>query len=148
MISSLFSNIYNVVECFEWFQDIQDSNCLTLSLINNNWANWADIEGLDSPKIKTMLIKKLSKYYDGNIHSNIDLGMREETSDKGSLCGMAAVYQAAQQTILTISQLKQMSYDDVKIAIGEVLGITADDSKKAKDVELLTSYYEGKQLMF
>ena len=95
-----------------------------------------------------MLIKKLSKYYDGKIHSNIDLGMREETSDKGSLCGMAAVYQAAQQTILTVSQLKQMSYDDVKIAVGEVLGMTAEDSKKTKDVELLTSYYEGMQLMY
>ena len=115
-----------------------------MSLINNFWAKLEDIDGLDPPKLKSMLIKKLSKYYDGSIHSEIDLGMREETSDKGSLCGMAAVYQAGHQTILTISQLKQMSYDDVKIKIGEVLGMTADDSKKAKDVELLISFYDGK----
>ena len=132
------------VECFPWFQDIEDPNCISLGLINNYWADLEDIQTLDPPAIKTMLIKKLSKYYDGNIHSEIDLGMREETSDKGSLCGMAAVYQAGHQTILTISQLKQMSYDDVKIKIGEVLGMTADDSKKAKDVELLTSFHEGK----
>ena len=114
-----------------------------MSLINNFWAKLEDIDGLDPPKLKSMLIKKLSKYYDGNIHSEIDLGMREETSDKGSLCGMAAVYQAGHQTILTISQLKLMSYDDVKIKIGEVLGMTPEDCKKAKDVELLNSYYNG-----
>ena len=42
---------------------------------------------------------------------------------------MAAVYQAALQTILTRSELKQMSYDDVKIKLGEILGMDETSSK-------------------
>ena len=57
---------------------------------------------------------------------------------------MASVYQAAQQTILTISELKQMSYNDAKIKIGAVLGMDESDSQKAKDPELLYSYYLGR----
>ena len=68
---------------------------------------------------------------------------REETSDKGSVCGMAAVYQAALQTILTRSELKQMSYNDVKIRIGEILGMDETSSKSARDVTLLEEFYEG-----
>ena len=41
------------------------------------------------------------------------------------MCGMAAVYQAGLQSILTRSEINQMSYNDVKIRIGEVLGMDA-----------------------
>ena len=98
---------------------------------------------MEEANILDTLIKMLSKYYDGNIHSEVDLRMREETSEKGSLCGMAAVYQAGLQTLFSISEIKQMSYNDVKIKIGELLGLDGTDSKKAVDVNLLTSYYEG-----
>ena len=56
---------------------------------------------------------------------------------------MAAVYQAALQTILTRSELNQMSYNDVKIKIGEILGMDETLSKNAKDVILLEDFYEG-----
>ena len=98
---------------------------------------------MEDADILDTLIKKLSKYYDSSIHSEIDLRMREETSDKGSLCGMAAVYQAGLQTLFSISELKQMSYNDVKIKIGEYVGLDATNAKKAVDVSLLTSFYEG-----
>ena len=56
---------------------------------------------------------------------------------------MAAVYQAALQTILTRSELNQMSYNDVKIKLGEILGMDETSSKNAKDVTLLEDFYEG-----
>ena len=56
---------------------------------------------------------------------------------------MAAVYQAALQTILTRSELNQMSYNDVKIQLGEILGMDETMSKNAKDVTLLEDFYEG-----
>ena len=56
---------------------------------------------------------------------------------------MAALYQAALQTILTRSELKQMSYNDVKIRIGEILGMDETSSKSAWDVTLLEEFYEG-----
>ena len=68
---------------------------------------------------------------------------REETSDKGSVCGMAAVYQAGLQTILTRSELNQLSYNDVKIRIGAILGMDESESKNAKDVTLLEDFYAG-----
>ena len=68
---------------------------------------------------------------------------REETSDKGSVCGMAAVYQAGLQTFLTRSELNQLSYNDVKIRIGAILGLDESESKNAKDVTLLEDFYTG-----
>ena len=34
-------------------------------------------------QIKALLIEKLSTYYDGAIHSSVDLSMRDEIADKG-----------------------------------------------------------------
>ena len=56
---------------------------------------------------------------------------------------MAAMYQAALQTILTRSELNQMSYNDVKIRIGEILGMDETSSKNARDAILLEEFYEG-----
>ncbi len=56
---------------------------------------------------------------------------------------MAAVYQASLQTILTRSELNQMSYNDVKIRIGQILGMDETSSKNARDVTLLEEVYEG-----
>ena len=70
--------------------------------------------------------------------------MREVTGDKGSLCGMAAMYQAASQTILTISQIKQMSFNDVKAEIGLELLYDSATAKKQKDLEIIGEYYSCK----
>ena len=59
------------------------------------------------------------------------------------MCGMAAVYQAGLQSILTRSEINQMSYNDVKIRIGEVLGMDATTSRNSKDVTLLENFYTG-----
>ena len=56
---------------------------------------------------------------------------------------MAALYQAALQTILTRSEINQMSYNDVKIRIGEILGMDETSSKSAKDIILLEEFYKG-----
>ena len=70
--------------------------------------------------------------------------MREVTGDKGSLCGMAAMYQAASQTILTMSEMKQMSFDEVKVLMGTLL-LDMDEatSKATKDIEFLAEYRTG-----
>ena len=91
--------------------------------------------------IKNLLLEKLKFYYDGFIHSIVDLSMREVTGDKGSLCGMSALYQAAQQTILTVSQIQQMSFDDVKARVGETLGLDSVNVKKENDVDLIEDFY-------
>ena len=83
------------------------------------------------------------RFYNGKVHTIVDLGMRDETADKGSVCGMAAVYQAGLQTLLTVSQIKQMSYTEVKIRIGETINLDSSSSKNSKDVTLLDNFYTG-----
>ena len=103
---------------------------------------------MEKADVSNLLNQKLNYYYDGEIHSIVDLSMREVTGDKGSLCGMAAMYQAARQTILTVSELKQMSFDDVKARVGLSLGYDQTNAKKQKDVEIINEFYYCKFLTF
>ena len=96
---------------------------------------------MEEADIKNLLIKKLNYYYDGEIHSIVDLSMREVIGDKGSLCGMAALYQAARQTLLTISQIKQMSFNDVKVLMGQEMLYDKTTSIKLKDQEFISMYF-------
>ena len=136
------------VECFEWQSYIAEPDCIELSLINNKWSTQAELAEMSETDIKNLLLDRLKFYYDGFIHSIVDLSMREVTGDKGSLCGMAAMYQAASQTILTISQIKQMSFNDVKVAIGLELLYDSATAKKQKDLEIIGEYYSCKNIRF
>ena len=71
----------------------------------------------------------------------MDLNLRNEMGDKGSLCGLAAVYQAGVQTILTVSAIKQMGFDDVKKALGAEMNIDPVSTTKMKDKEFLELYH-------
>ena len=115
-----------------------------MSLLNNKWLTQAELDLLSEADTKNIFLEKLRFYFDGDIHSIVDLSMRDVTGDKGSLCGMASLYQAAQQTVLTTSQIKQMSYDDVKAKLGESLGLDSVNVKKENDVDLIESFYSCK----
>ena len=130
----------SLVECFEWEMYINKQDCLKDSLINNRWALEKDISESEPVKQKELLIEKLNQFYDGNIHSQMDLSMRDETGDKGSLCGMAAMYHAGVSTILSVSEIKQMSFDNVKEKIALVVGIESDMIKRQKDKVLLGQF--------
>lgn len=122
---------------------MDDEDCLGKALVNNEWAKPEDVVDLPENEKKSLLIEKMVLSYDGQIHSQLDLSMRAVTGDKGSLCGLAAMYQAAFLTVLTKSQLKQMSFDDVKVLIGEILGLDETTAKKTKDMEILALYHQG-----
>ena len=140
-----FANIYIlfVVDCNVPWNYVDDEDCLGKALVNNEWANLEDVEDLPEKEKKSLLIEKMVLSYDGQIHSQLDLSMRAVTGDKGSLCGLAAMYQAAFLTVLTKSQLKQMSFDDVKVLIGDILGLDETTAKKTKDMEILALYHQG-----
>ena len=54
---------------------------------------------------KTLLMEKLNQKLNSSVHNHIDLNLREISSEQGSLCGMAAIYQALGDTLLTRSQV-------------------------------------------
>ena len=115
---------------------------MKLSILNNHWALEEELVDMDSLGLKEHLTTNLEKVYDSEMHSKLDLNLRPETGDKGSLCGMSAMYQAGVSTILSVSEIKQMSYDDVKEKIALVVGIAPDQIKKQKDIPLLESFHE------
>ena len=119
-----------------------EPNCIELSLINNKWSTQAELAEMSETDIKNLLLEKLKFYYDGFIHSIVDLSMREVTGDKGSLCGMSALYQAARQTILTVSQIKQMSFNDVKVLLGGEMFYDKTTTIKLSDYELISFYHD------
>ena len=133
------------VECFAWHSYIlegEGDDCITASLLNNNWVTSEDLASLEAADRKNLLIKKLNFYYSGDVHSIVDLSMREVTGDKGSLCGMSSLYQAARQTILTVSQIKQMSFTAVKVLLGEEMFYDKTTTIKLSDYELTSFYYD------
>ena len=68
---------------------------------------------------------------------------RKVSDTKGGLCGLAALYQALENTILTTSALGEMSYDAMRGRVAEELGLESQDSKSLSDEELLEWFYEG-----
>ena len=64
--------------------------------------------------LTNLLVQKLHFYLSSDFHSVVDLSMRDLTGDKGSLCGLAALYKAGLETLLTVSHLKQLNYDDIR----------------------------------
>ena len=59
---------------------------------------------------------------------------------------MAALYQALENTILTKSALKKLSYDSMKEEIGKELKI--DNFKSETDYKLLQKYHESSFTLF
>ena len=52
---------------------------------------------------KNLLMEKLNQKLNSSVHNHIDLNLREISSEQGSLCGMAAIYQALGDTLLSRS---------------------------------------------
>ena len=65
------------------------------------------------------------------------------SDNKGGLCGLAALYQALENTILTRSALRMMSYDAMRERVAEELGLQSQDFTSFSDEEILEQFFEG-----
>ena len=102
------------VSCSDWSEILSSPDCVRQSLVLNSWADPASLDPLEDSEVKNLLIKKLHFYLWSEVHSVVDLTMRDLTGDKGSLCGLAALYRAGLGTLVTVSHLKQLSYHDIR----------------------------------
>ena len=93
---------------------------------------------MEDTDLLNLLIEKLNFYYNSEYHSVVDLSMRDVTGDKGSLCGLAALYQAAVSTLLTVSHIKLLSYDDVRKILAEEM--YSQSTAALKDDEFLVEF--------
>ena len=112
------------------------------------------MEGVD---LKAALIENLNNHLDGSVHSVPELSYRypeqtkggatrytplccrEVSGKQGGLCGVAAIYQALEDTILTTSALARMDYDGMRELIQEELNL---EKSTLADMELLDQYHK------
>ena len=59
---------------------------------------------------------------------------RKVSDNKGGLCGIAAIYQALESTMLTTSALEKQNYDSMKEIMGTELGLSKSKGKKDKNI--------------
>ena len=129
------------VECSIKFDYVIEEDCIEQSLLRNFWSTTESIAEMSDTERRSLLMEKLGTSYNREVHSALDLSMREVSGDKGSLCGLAATYQAAFQTILSKSELKQLSFDETKEKLGEMISMDASTTKKTFDVDLLEPFH-------
>ena len=77
-----------------------------------------------------------------SVHTVVDLGLRQVSSEQGGLCGLAAIYQALDSTILTKSQLRSMSYEELVEVMADEMGIPINDARKKSDAEMLMHLHD------
>ena len=93
---------------------------------------------------KTLLMERLNGKLNSSVHTQADLSLREISSEQGGLCGLAAIYQALDSTLLTKSQLRAMGYEDLVEVMAEEMKMDMDDARKKSDAEMLMHLHDCK----
>ena len=75
------------------------------------------------------------------MHSVLDLSTRAVSAEQGGLCGLAAMYQALDDTIMTKSQLRDVGYDDMKYSVVQEMLMTASEARRLSDADLLMHFH-------
>ena len=114
---------------------------MDVALRENRWITKNESDSLNGMEKKTLLIQKLKVGLNDGVHTFMDLFETDVTSANGGLCGLAALYQAMVDTFMTTSQLKYMSYFDIKMVILEELDLTG---QRMSDKDLLIKFYDCK----
>ena len=109
------------VECYYWVDYVEDPTCLDTALLQNSWIEKDILSTMQEADKKNVLISKLNKNLNHEIHTLSDLSMRPVHAPEDGLCGVAAMYQALSSTVLTKSQLKNYDYGSMKKHILEML---------------------------
>ena len=96
----------------------------------------------DEDKKKAKLTERLNMKLNDTVHTVVDLGLRQISAEQGGLCGLAAIYQALDSTILTKSQLRSMSYEELVEVMADEMGIPINDARKKSDAEMLLHLHD------
>ena len=128
------------VYCTDWFSSLSSKDCLDAALMDNKWSSSSLLAGLQEAEKVSLLVENLHFFLSARLHPLDDLAGRKVSGSKGSLCGLAALYRAGRDTILTLSELKLMSYDLIRDRLGGEMGL--NDTKALSDQALLEQFYE------
>ena len=107
--------------------------------MQNSWLTYDQLADMDEESKKSLLIKRLNL---GLSHSIVDLSVREVSSSQGGLCGLAAIHQALEGTLLTKSQLRTLEYEQLVAVMVEEMAMSASALKDTPDEEVLMYFYD------
>ena len=130
-----------LVYCFPWSSYVEAESCPQLALINNKWAEDATILTMETSAMKELVMLQLNKRLDGEFHSFAELGKRPESAPYGGLCGVAALYQALFDTILTPSQLTNVTYDKMREILANEMNVEPF-KYDVPDADILDQYHQ------
>ena len=107
--------------------------------MQNSWLTYDQLADMDEESKKSLLIKRLNL---GLSHSIVDLSVREVSASQGGLCGLAAIHQALEGTLLTKSQLRTLEYEQLVAIMVEEMAMSASALKDTPDEEVLMYFYD------
>ena len=119
---------------------MEDGSCSKWALINNKWAEEEEILAMDPSAMKELVMLQLNKRLDGKHHNFVELGKRPESGPTEGLCGMAALYQALFDTILTPSQLTELTNVKMREALAAEMEV-GPFKYDVPDADILDQYY-------
>ena len=80
---------------------VKASDCLDQVLLGNSWLTEDELSGMTESDKKIELVQQLHYGLDKTFHTFPELGGRNKKANKGGLCGIGALYQALENTVLT-----------------------------------------------
>ena len=149
MFIVIFLTFFCLVECSPWYETVNSTNCIKDNLLTNDWIAPDSVKDLQVADAKVVLISKLNSLLDNTVHTIPELSLRDVSAAKDGLCGLAGMYKALYDTVLTESQMKTMDAKSMrKVVVDEVVSMLGDDTDedidKLDDYHLLKYYHTGK----
>ena len=117
-----------------------------MALLENKWSEEGDIADMKTFAKKSELMLQLNRRLKGSHHTFGELAGRPHSAPQGGLCGLAAVYQSLQDTILTPSQLEHFTYEDMKMELATEMKLNPSQLETlpdVTDVKVLGDYYKS-----
>ena len=130
---------YFCVACIPWHEISDSATCITDILMLTEWFTPAYLANVTVDEQRTLLRDRLHKGLDPNVHTRVDLSVKELTAPLDSLCGLGAMYLALENTFLSRTQLTVQNYYDMRQLIFKELELKNDEELADKD--LLEHYF-------
>ena len=113
-------------------------------MLGNSWATLEELGALEEETKKALLTDKLNLKLNDSVHTVVDLSLRAISAEQGGLCGLAAIYQALDGTLLTKSQLRSMAYEELVEVMADEMLMELKEALKKSDAEMLMHFYDCK----
>ena len=113
-------------------------------MLENTWSTQEELATLEEETKKALLTDKLNLKLNDSVHTVVDLSLRPISGEQGGLCGLAAIYQALDSTLLTKSQLRSMAYEELVEVMADEMLMELKEAMKKSDAEMLMHFYDCK----